>query len=219
MRIRTLVFHMQPPLRFLARAYRCFDFLMRLSATAARRTHTWTGFSAKVDCYHGERPALQSVPGGNQHSERLGNPMIPMIRILLVSVFLLTGLRAQESKVDESIQTIAGLDIQQARAFFGKVKRAVDQGDRKAIARWVAYPTQVDLKGAKNVTIRTRAEFESHFDEIMNTKVVDAVRKQTYEGLFVNYQGVMFGNGEIWFSAIKGPGGKFDQYRIIKINN
>jgi hypothetical protein len=65
----------------------------------------------------------------------------------------------------------------------------------------------------------TREEFEAHYPEIVTDNVAKAVQNQFYEDLSVNYKGVMIGSGELWFSATKGPSGKFDQYRVIAINN
>ncbi len=42
----------------------------------------------------------------------------------------------------------------------------------------------------------------------------DAIAAQTYETLFANWQGVMIGNGELWFSGVEPP-----VVRIIAIND
>ena len=139
--------------------------------------------------------------------------------IIPAIVLIAPGLRAQESEVDNRIRTIAGLNVQLAKVFFTEIKRAIDQGDKKAVSKMVAYPTKVTLKGVRNRKIMNRAEFEEHYDEIINEAVIKAVRAQAYGDLFVNYRGVMVGRGEIWFSARKGPTGEFDQFRIIKVNN
>jgi hypothetical protein len=142
-----------------------------------------------------------------------------LLRAIPAIVLLFTRLQAQENEVDKRIRTIAGLNVQLTKAFFNEIKRTIDQGDRKAVSKMISYPTIVDLKSGPNKKIRNRAEFEAHYDEIINGRVTRAVRAQVYEELFVNWRGVMFGNGEIWFTALKGPSGKFDQFRIIKVNN
>jgi cyclopropane fatty-acyl-phospholipid synthase-like methyltransferase len=128
-------------------------------------------------------------------------------------------LSAQESEVDKRIRTVAGLDVQQTKTFFAELKRAIAQKDKKKVSAMVAFPTEVDLKGIPKTKIRTREEFEKYYDEIINENVFEAVQNQSYDELFVNWRGLMIGNGQIWFSAFKGPSGKFDQFRIIKVNN
>ena len=139
--------------------------------------------------------------------------------ILISSMLIASGLQAQEAEVDTRIRTVAGLDVAQTKAFFNEIKRTVVSGDKRAVSGMIAYPTTVDLPGVKNKKVRTRAEFEANFEAIINQKVVKAVQDQAYANLFVNWRGVMIGNGEVWFTALKGPTGKFDQFRIIKVNN
>jgi len=134
-------------------------------------------------------------------------------------VLFVPFLQAQANEVDGRIQEIAGLDPKQAKAFFLDIKKAVGNSDRSALSKIVAFPSLVNLNSGKNKKIKNASEFLDHFDEIFTPKVIQAVRKQAYEDLFVNYQGVMIGSGEVWFSAKKGPSGKFDQFRITKINN
>ena len=134
-------------------------------------------------------------------------------------VLFVPYLHAQANSVDSRIQEVAGLDPIQAKAFFLEIKKAVAHSDRSALSKMIAFPSRVNLKSGKNKQIKNISEFLQHFDEIFTPKVTQAVRNQRYEDLFVNYRGVMIGSGEIWFSAKKGPSGKFDQFRIIKINN
>jgi len=139
---------------------------------------------------------------------------------VIPTIFVLAPcLSAQESEVDKRIRTVAGLDVQQTKTFFAELKRAVEQKDKKAVSAMVAFPTEVDLNGRPRRKVRNRAEFEKNYDEIINQNVFEAVQKQSYDELFVNWRGIMIGNGQIWFSAFKGPSGKFDQFRIIKVNN
>ena len=43
---------------------------------------------------------------------------------------------------------------------------------------------------------------DAQFDTLFNKKVVDAVTGQTYETLFVNGDGIMFGTGELWITGV-----------------
>jgi hypothetical protein len=50
--------------------------------------------------------------------------------------------------------------------------------------------------------------------------VIAAIKQQRFENLFVNYQGVMVGQGEIWMSSVplNKSSGRFG-LRIITVNN
>ena len=51
------------------------------------------------------------------------------------------------------------------------------------------------------------------YDGIVTAKVKRALAEQSYAKLFANWQGVMVGDGELWFSAV----GKTGVLRIIAI--
>jgi hypothetical protein len=142
-----------------------------------------------------------------------------LLRAIPAILVLVPGLQAQESEIDKRIRTIGGLDVQLTKDFLNEIKRAIAQGDKRAVSKMVSYPTTVDLKSGPKKKIHNRVEFEAHYDEIINERVSKAVQAQAYEDLFVNWRGVMVGNGEIWFAARKGLTGKYDQFRIIKVNN
>ena len=48
----------------------------------------------------------------------------------------------------------------------------------------------------------SKDEFARRYDELFTPAVVAAVEQQTYATLFANAEGVMIGNGEVWFSGI-----------------
>jgi hypothetical protein len=141
------------------------------------------------------------------------------LRTIPAIVVFGAGLQAQESEVDKRIRTVASLDVQLAKAFFNEIKTTIAKGDKRAVSKLISYPTTVNLKGEPNQIIRDRAEFESHYDDIINDRVIKVVRSQAYEDLFVNWRGVMFGRGEIWFSALEGPTGELDRFIITRVNN
>ena len=69
------------------------------------------------------------------------------------------------------------------------------------VAAFVRYPIVVRIDGHKR-TIGSSAAFIKAYDQIMTPDIVAAVKGQKYEDLFVNYQGVMFGDGEVWINGI-----------------
>ncbi|MFC4877025.1 hypothetical protein [Microbulbifer halophilus] len=65
----------------------------------------------------------------------------------------------------------------------------------------VDYPFKARIDD-RAVTIRDAAHFVEDYDKVFTSKVRKAVSSQTYPNLFANWQGVMIGDGEIWFGGI-----------------
>jgi hypothetical protein len=81
----------------------------------------------------------------------------------------------------------------------------------------LSYPVVLEKGGFK---LKTKKDAKEHATALFDEHLKSAVRNQSPDSLFKNWQGVMIGNGEIWFSEVaKGPGKeKVWVYRIIKIN-
>jgi hypothetical protein len=81
------------------------------------------------------------------------------------------------------------------------LQKAVAAHDSTAVANLVRYPISVSIGGRKTM-IRNAKTFIANYDAIMTPDIVSTVENQKYEDLFVNYQGVMFGRGQIWVNGI-----------------
>jgi hypothetical protein len=73
--------------------------------------------------------------------------------------------------------------------------------NKEDVAAFVRYPIRVSIDG-KKTTIRSAAMFVKRYDAIMTPAIVAAIKGQKYEDLFVNDQGVMFGNGQAWLDGV-----------------
>ncbi|WP_201285541.1 hypothetical protein [Chelativorans xinjiangense] len=105
------------------------------------------------------------------------------------------------------------------QTFFDKLKKAVAENDKQAVASMIEYPFKARING-KAVTIRDAAHFETDYDKVFTAKVKKAVSKQTYATLFANWQGVMIGDGEVWFGGICDDDACEQQtVRIIAVND
>lgn len=87
------------------------------------------------------------------------------------------------------------------QAFFGELQKAVAADDKAAVAGLISYPLESKV-GGKTVTLRDADEFVAAYDQIITAKVKKALAAQTYASLFANGEGLMVGDGEIWFSGI-----------------
>lgn len=122
-------------------------------------------------------------------------------------------------KFEKDHFTVAGLKNKEVYMFLNKIKDATKKVDKTTFCELLEYPIQINLK-EKDVNIRNIEECISKYQYINNSKVQESVLNQNFENLFVNYKGVMIGDGEIWFSGIcEEKDCKKYRIKIIGINN
>lgn len=102
---------------------------------------------------------------------------------------------------------------QKAKQFLAQLKAAIEAGNKQRVASMVAYPVRVFERG-KKTRVRNKAEFIARYRDLITAAVKKAVMTQHPDCLFANYQGIMIGNGEVWF--VEEPN---DTFKIITINN
>ncbi|MBM7566858.1 hypothetical protein [Paenibacillus sacheonensis] len=96
---------------------------------------------------------------------------------------------------------VAGIENPQAFIdVFDTVKTAIAQGDKAEVANRILYPLRVNGPSGSE-KIQTRGDFVKRYDAIITQPIKDAIARQSSDNLFVNYQGVMVGNGEMWFAG------------------
>lgn len=144
--------------------------------------------------------------------------------LVLISTFsIMSGVagvaQAQSaSEVNSNLDSLFGDHVPYA-TFFDRLKKAVDSGDKAAVASMVDYPFQARING-KAVKIRDQKHFVADYDQIVTSKVKNALARQTYATLFANWQGVMIGDGEVWFNGVCGDDScKQQTVRIIAVND
>lgn len=91
------------------------------------------------------------------------------------------------------------IPLQRAVDFFNGLKQAVQKGDKQAISNMIAYPLSVH--GAK-VQINDANDFVNQYAQVFTPNVVKAILAQDPYTLFANDQGVMVGNGQVWFTLV-----------------
>lgn len=97
------------------------------------------------------------------------------------------------------------LDAKSFADFYKALIPAVKANDTATIADFIQFPT---------TTIKSRAFFVTHYDSIFNPIVKDSLYAANLDSLFVNYQGAMIGNGQIWINQFD----SVPHFRIIGIN-
>lgn len=103
--------------------------------------------------------------------------------------------------------------VKKAEAFLADLKAAVQAKQKDRVAAMVQFPLMANsAKGRQR--IRTKAQFVAGYDRLMTRGIEFAIAKQAPECLFANAQGVMIGNGEVWFDEQPGGGMKIRTLNI-----
>ncbi|WP_315120144.1 hypothetical protein [uncultured Clostridium sp.] len=112
--------------------------------------------------------------------------------------------------------SIAGIDNpSEFEDAFNKIKELVASDDKEKVSEYINFPINVHIDG-KKVAIETKNQFIKNYDEIFNDNVKAKLANQKVEETFVNDNGVMVGDGEIWISVFNNSTHK---YLIYAINN
>ncbi len=102
--------------------------------------------------------------------------------------------------VDARLDTLYGTHEGYAE-FLKSLKLATAGEDSAAVARMIAYPITLTL-GGKETTLKDEKAFIAAYHDVFTPGIVSAIQNQTYETLFAKDEGVMIGDGEVWFSEV-----------------
>lgn len=106
--------------------------------------------------------------------------------------------------VDTRLHMAGIADSQDARDFLARLKSAAQAGDRQILASMIRYPLTIHADGQEAATYRDAAKLLRNFTSVFTPAVISAIKRAEYQSLFVNDQGAMIGDGEIWFSGANG---------------
>ena len=81
-----------------------------------------------------------------------------------------------------------------------RFQNAIKGGDRAMVASLIVYPIDVELSGRKK-RLRGPRDLLASYDTIFSAKYRAAIANAIPWNMFVRDQGVMLGNGEVWFDA------------------
>jgi hypothetical protein len=123
--------------------------------------------------------------------------------VLIAGTLLLPTVYAAQTPaptaLDKSIDLSVG-DHVKVHNLLTQLQAAVAKHDAPAVAALVHYPIKVN-PGKKPFTIKNEKEFVKDYDRIVTHDIADAIFNQKYENLFVNSQGAMIGDGEVWITG------------------
>jgi hypothetical protein len=122
--------------------------------------------------------------------------------ILLASALLTPTLGLAQTSLtslDKSIDLSVGSHVK-VQKLLTDLQQAVSQHNAPAVAALVHYPIKVN-PGKHPITIKNPKAFIKDYDRIITPDIAAAIYKQKYDALFVNSQGVMIGDGEVWITG------------------
>jgi hypothetical protein len=133
----------------------------------------------------------------------------PLLRLEMVAQFISQApSKCQSSTVDETY----GPDFARAaKVLLVSLKAAVVENNKAEIASLMSYPVRVN-RGNSVRKIRSRDQLVRNFDLVFTSEVKQEVMRQSANCLFANGQGVMIGNGQVWFTQVNG------KMKIIALN-
>ena len=122
---------------------------------------------------------------------------------LLLAFFLLAAAPAfaQDADFDQAVRDTLSGDPAEYRQVIGAFQQAVRDGDAAAAAALVSYPIAVTVAGDDR-EIGDADAFAAAFPEIVTPAIAAAVLDQAIGDMFVNAEGVMLGDGEVWVSGV-----------------
>ena len=126
------------------------------------------------------------------------------------------------AQTDEDVTAAIESNFGDAEPFvdaFDAIRAAVEAGDAETFASWISYPFRVTVDGEAYV-FEGEYGVVDHYESMMTDEIKTAILDQQYRDLLVNAEGVMFGDGQLWLSAIcqNEPCDSFD-VRIITVQS
>lgn len=103
-------------------------------------------------------------------------------------------------EVKERMATLFG-DAQPFVQAFEDIQTAILYIDAPLLAEYFPYGEPIRVNG-EEVVLESEHDLYARYDELITPTIMNVVAAQTFETLFVNADGVMFGDGEMWISGI-----------------
>jgi hypothetical protein len=110
-----------------------------------------------------------------------------------------TSPAASTTALDKSIDLSVGSHVK-VQQLLTTLQQAVAKHDAATVASLVHYPIKVN-PGKKPFVVKNEKAFIKDYDRIITSDIQAAIFRQKYENLFVNSQGAMIGDGEVWITG------------------
>ena len=108
----------------------------------------------------------------------------------------------EKMKIKNRYELIGITNAKEFEKSFNTIKYLVKNNEKSKVANYVSYPLNVNRED-KKIKIQSKEDFIKNYNSIITENVKKALLDQDVAKTFVNYQGVMVGSGEIWFTHVK----------------
>jgi hypothetical protein len=92
--------------------------------------------------------------------------------------------------------------VPKAETFLSSLIASVKAPNKTEIAAMVQYPLYVNTDKGHRI-VRSSSEFVKTYHRLFTPAIKRTIEKQVPECLFANRQGVMIGDGEVWFEELQ----------------
>lgn len=141
----------------------------------------------------------------------------------LISAFLLLSILGPMSNASADTRLGDSCDLSVLGAkdkdgflrFDGALRSALAKQDAGALALLVQFPLTLNY-GDAHISLNDAATLQLRFAEAFPPALRSAVLAQKPDALFCKYDGLMYGNGELWANLV--GEGKAQQFRITAVN-
>jgi hypothetical protein len=106
---------------------------------------------------------------------------------------------------------------QDVEDFVSKIQSYIANDNKEKLAEEIKYPINVKING-EVTKIQDKDELIKNYDKIFYVEYKQKISKTSTKYLFVNYQGIMVGVGELWINDVISTGSD-SKLMIIGINN
>ena len=121
--------------------------------------------------------------------------------ILFASALLsptLVAAQTSTADINKSIDMLIG-DHVKVQHLLTDLQQSVASHNAAGVAALVHYPIKVN-PGKRPFIVKSPKAFIADYDSIITQDISEAILKQKYDALFVNSQGAMLGEGEVWIT-------------------
>jgi uncharacterized protein YoaH (UPF0181 family) len=125
-----------------------------------------------------------------------------MFKVLALAALLVaTPVLAQTAdEVNAQIDTVLG-PHETYQTAIETIQKALAEGNIDGIGGYISFGEPIKVNG-EDLVIADEADLNEQFETLFNDKVIAAVTGQDYGSLFVNQDGIMFGDGELWLTGV-----------------
>lgn len=109
------------------------------------------------------------------------------------------AISAAEQRIDERLELANIKEPQAAKDFLEEMRKGAIAQDESAIASLIHYPFTTYDSGNPIKTYASPTELLPDFTQVVTPTVLKTMAEAQYKDIFVNSQGAMIGDGEVWF--------------------